>query len=231
MKSIESYLEQFHHWLIELSKKEKLLSFSYSEDKTSALGTTITQKTKSVTFYEKERSHFKCLSKSPFLTLRKEVIFDGKDGIKIKQNKKEENLTLEEYRNRFGNLPSNKTLSDKEDFKQFLFPFLIDKTTIKSVEQEKEGISFLLNPNKATASYQKEVKENGGFDELPSFSACTFTFNTQENKVMIESSYKGKNGFLNLKIEGKTTIFFKEGITMSEAVFSSLDIDSIPDLK
>lgn len=231
MKSIESYLEQFHHWLIELSKKEKLLSTSYSEDKTCALGTTITQKTKAITFYEKGKSHFKCLSKSPFLTLRKEVIFDGRDEVIIKQNKKEQNLTLEEYKNRFGNLPLNKIISDKEDFKQFLFPFLIDKTTIKSVDQKKEGISFLLDSNKATARYQKEVKENGGFDELPSFSACEFTFNTQENKATIESSYKGKNGFFNLKMEEKTTIFFQENLLMSEDIFSSLDIDAIPDLK
>ncbi len=227
MKSIECYLDEFHQWILGLSKKDKLLSFSYSEDKTSALGTIITQKTKSITFYEKGKSQSKCLSKSPFLTLRKEVLFDGKNTIVIKQNKKEMNLTLEEYLNQFGSLSLNKNIFNQEGFKQCLFPFLIDESTVKSADKRNDQINFLLNPIKATINYRKEVKENGGFDEFPVFSDCEFSFNPIENKARIRSSYKGKNGFLNLKIEEQTTISFKEDLSMNKDAFDSLDIDSI----
>ena len=216
MNNIESFV-LLTDMMNSLLKEENILILSYTESETKVASFKVSQKTYSSTLYQKDRSFSESFSSSMLFSGYQRQYDENLGNIRILKAKKKEELfsspkekilSYPEYEEAYGKLLRPIYDSPKENRRiQNLFIEDFNEESIKIIHHTSDFFDIVPNIDRMYSYYQKQVMENGDFDELPNIREAELKIYHDKEKLLGKVSslhYLVRYGLFRLDIKEKT---------------------------
>lgn len=216
MNNIESF-DLLNDMMNSLLKEENILILSCTKSETKVASLKVSQKTYSSTLYLNDTSFVESFSSSMLFSCYQRQYDRNAGNVRILKAKKKEELfssprekvlSYPEYEEAYGKLPRLLYDSPKENRRmQNLFIEEFNEECIRNIHHTSNFFDIVPNIERMYSYYQKQVMENGDFDELPNIKEADLKlYHDKENLLGKTSSlhYLVRYGLFRLDIKEET---------------------------